>query len=142
MPNIMRNITEIARLGAQYRGDAFEPLGLKAFHGSYLLQISANPGISQEQLARNICINKSNVTRQAAVLEEEGFIRRQPSEQDKRVMQLYPTQKTLDVLPQIRQVLHSWRSQLLAEISEEEQVLLERLLEKIKARAEEVVEAL
>lgn len=142
MPNIMRNITEIARLGAQYRGDAFAPLGLKAFHGSYLLQISANPGISQEQLARNICINKSNVARQAAALEEAGFIRREPSEQDKRVMCLYPTEQALEVLPQIRQVLHSWRSQLLTDISEEEQVLLESLLEKIKAKAEKVVEGL
>lgn len=142
MPNIMRNITEIARLGAQYRGDAFAPLGLKAFHGSYLLNISANPGISQDQLAKNICINKSNVARQAAVLEEAGFIRREPCEQDKRVMRLYPTQKALSLLPQIREVLAAWRSRLLSDISPEEQALLESLLQKIKTRAEEEVEAL
>lgn len=142
MPNIMRNITEITRLGAQYRGDAFAPMGLKAFHGSYLLNICADPGISQEQLAKNICINKSNVARQAAALEEGGFIRREPCEQDKRVMRLYPTEKALELLPQIRSIMAAWRTRLLADISEEEQVLLESLLEKIKARAEEVVEDL
>ena len=142
MPNIIRNITEIARLGAQYRGDAFAPMGLKAFHGSYLLNISANPGISQEQLAKNICINKSNVTRQVAVLEEGGFIRRQTCEQDKRVVRLYPTEKTMELLPQIRQVLTDWRSRLLEDISQEEQELLEHLLQKIKARAEEAVDTL
>lgn len=140
MPNIMRNITDITRLGAQYRAEAFAPLGLKAFHGSYLMQICANPGISQEQLAKNICINKSNVARQIVVLEEGDFVRREPCEQDKRVMRLYPTEKTLALMPRLREVMSTWRSLLLQDLSQEEQALLETLLNKIKARADQVLE--
>ena len=66
MPQIIRNITEITRCRIQYRTDKFAPLGLKACRGSYLQEICANSGISQEQLAKSICINKSNVARQAA----------------------------------------------------------------------------
>jgi len=129
-------------LGAQYRGDAFAPMGLKAFHGSYLLNICANPGISQEQLAKNICINKSNVARQIVVLEEGGFVRREPCEQDKRVMRLYPTEKTLALLPRLREVMRAWRTQLLQDLSPEEQALMEDLLHKNKAKAEKVVEGM
>lgn len=142
MPNIMRNITDITRLGIQYRSEAFAPMGLKAFHGSYLVNICANPGVSQEQLAKNICINKSNVARQAAALEEDGFIRREPCEQDKRVMRLYPTEKTLALMPQLKEVMRTWRTLLLQDLSEEEQELMEKLLQKIKARADEVVEGM
>ena len=78
MSQIIRDITEIARCGAQYRADLLAPLGLKGCHASYLTEICAQPGISQDQLAKRICINKSNVARQAATLEEEGFLTRTP----------------------------------------------------------------
>ena len=98
MPQIMKDITEITRVSVQYRTDAFAPLGLKACHGSYLQEICGRPGISQEQLAESICINKSNVARQAAILEEGGFIERKPCDTDRRIMRLYPTEKTLQLL--------------------------------------------
>ena len=99
MPRIAREINVLFRCGAQYRTEALAPMGLKACHASYLLEISAHPGISQDQLAQRILINKSNVARQVAVLEEEGYIRREPSPQDRRVMELYPTQKALVMKP-------------------------------------------
>ena len=137
MPQIIRDITEIARCGAQYRTEALSPMGLKACHASYLLEISAHPGISQDKLAAIICINKSNVARQTASLEEDGFILRVPCEQDKRIMQLYPTQKTLDLLPEIRQILTQWEDCLTAEVSEEERQILTRLLGRMKDKATE-----
>ena len=135
MSQIIRDITEIARCGAQYRSEALAPMGLKACHASYLTEICAHPGISQDQLAARICINKSNVARQAAILEEEGFIVRTPSQADKRIMQLYPTQKTLDLLPSISPILRQWEACLTSDISEEERALLERLLSKMKDKA-------
>ena len=137
MSQIIRDITEISRCGAQYRTEALSPMGLKACHASYLLEISTHPGISQDKLAARICINKSNVARQTASLEEDGFIQRIPCEQDKRIMQLYPTQKTLDLLPEIRQILTQWEDCLTAEVSEEERPILNRLLGRMKDKATE-----
>ena len=108
MSQIIRDITEIARCGAQFRLDQLSPMGLKSCHASYLAQICACPGISQDGLARKIYINKSNVARQAVVLEEEGYIIRRPSEADKRVMELYPTEKAQEVLPKIMEIFTSW----------------------------------
>ena len=102
MSQIIRDITELTRCGAQYRLDQLSPMGLKACHASYLTEICACPGISQDGLARRICINKSNVARQAAVLEEEGFITRTPSPADKRVMELYPTRRRWICCPRSR----------------------------------------
>ena len=135
MSQIIRDITELTRCGSQYRLDQLSPMGLKACHASYLTEICACPGISQDGLARRICINKSNVARQAAVLEEEGFITRTPSPADKRVMELYPTQKALDLLPQIRAILTRWEDCITGDLTEEEKDQISVLLAKMKIRA-------
>ena len=135
MSQIIRDITEIARCGSQYRTDRLAPMGLKACHASYLTEISAHPGISQDQLAARICINKSNVARQAATLEEEGFILRTPSPTDKRILQLYPTEKALDLLPEISPILGCWEACLTADLTEAEVRTLETLLSRMKDKA-------
>lgn len=141
MSNIIKDITEITRCGIQYRTDKLAPLGLKACHGSYLTEICAQPGISQEQLAKCICINKSNVARQVAILEEGGFLQRMPNWEDKRIMKLYPTQKTLDLLPKIMDIMDAWQELLVKDLSWDEQELLEGLLEKMRSRASDWMEA-
>lgn len=140
MYQIIRDITEITRCGVQYRTDRFVPMGLKACHGSYLIEICANPGISQEQLAQSICINKSNIARQAAALEEAGFIQRCACGKDKRVMRLYPTEKTTALLPEILQIMNSWQDMLTQDLSDSEQALLERMLARMKQRASTYME--
>ena len=135
MSQIIRDITEIARCGVQYRSDKLAPLGLKSCHASYLTEICENPGISQDKLARRICINKSNVARQVAVLEEEGFITRTPSATDKRIMQLFPTQKTLDLLPRISRILTGAEAFLTADLTPEEKELLADMVARIKDKA-------
>jgi DNA-binding MarR family transcriptional regulator len=75
------------------------------------------------------------VARQAAILEEDGFITRTPSQSDKRIMQLYPTQKTLDLLPSIAPILRQWEACLTSDITEDEKELLERLLSRMKDKA-------
>jgi DNA-binding MarR family transcriptional regulator len=140
MSQIIRDIIEIARISVQYRGDQLAPMGLKSCHASYLTEICAKPGISQDGLARIICLNKSNVARQAAILEEDGFIIRKPSAADKRVVELYPTEKTLELMPQISQVLKSWETRIADSLTEEERQSLSDLLAKMKDRATEYME--
>ena len=135
MSQIIRDMLEISRCGVQYRSDNLAPMGLKSIHASYLTEICANPGISQDKLARIICINKSNVARQVAVLEEDGFVRRVPSAADKRVMELYPTEKTMELLPQINSMLTCWENCITQDLTEQEKELVTFLLSKMSSRA-------
>ena len=132
---LVKDITEVTRCGAQYRTDRLAPMGLKGCHASYLEEICADPGISQDKLAQRICINKSNVARQIVVLEEDGFVQRAPSPNDKRIMELYPTEKTKELLPQIKQILNSWEDWLTQDLTEEEARTVANALVKMKARA-------
>ena len=140
MSDIIRNMTEITRCGSQYRAEQLAPLGLKACHASYLTEICDDPGISQDQLAQRICINKSNVARQVAALEEDGFIRRCPCTVDKRVMRLYPTEKTIALMPQIASILDDWDRCLTAELTACEREYLSHMLQRMKEKAAERME--
>ena len=140
MSQIIQDISKIARCGVAYRSEKFAPMGLKACHDRYLTEICASPGISQEHLSKSISFNKSNVARQVAALEGSGFIERRTCGKDKRVMRLYPTEKALSVLPQIIQITNAWQDRLIQDLSDEEQLLLESLLLRIKNRASACLE--
>lgn len=140
MPALMYNIVHIARVAVQYRGEELAAFGLKSCHASYLAVICHNPGITQDQLARRIFINKSNVARQLVVLEEGGFVERKPSPDNKRATLVYPTQKALDVLPEIHRIFRDWEAFVAQDLTEEERALAVKMLEKIHTRSGEWME--
>ena len=135
MPDLMHHVTDIARCAALYRQEQLASLGLKSCHASYLDTICSYPGITQDQLARRIFINKSNVARQLVNLEEDGFVERRPSPGDKRAIQVFPTEKAKEVLPEIVRIFRVWESFVAQDLSEEERKVLVAMLEKMKARS-------
>lgn len=135
MPALMHNISAISRCAAAYRQEELAPLGLKAIHASYLVTLCRDPGLTQEQLAKRVFVNKSNAARQVAALEEAGFVTRSPSEEDKRAMLVYPTEKAYEALPKIRQTFREWESLAAQDLTEEERQLLVTMLSKMRDRA-------
>ena len=140
MPDLMHHITEIARCAALFRQEELTPLGLKSCHSSYLAAICTSPGITQDQLARRIFINKSNVARQLAILEEDGYVERRQAPDDKRAIQVFPTQKAKDAMPEIIRIFRAWEAFVAQDLSEEERKALVAMLEKMKARSADWME--
>ncbi len=135
MSQFHSDMLAIIRCGNQFRNEQVAPFGLRACHIGYLSRICYHPGISQDQLTQIMFVNKSNVARQAAILEKNGFITRTPSPTDKRVMELFPTQKALDVLPQLRAIVEQWDQILTQELTSEEVETVSAIVAKLKDRA-------
>lgn len=140
MPKLMHDLTDIARCAAQYRQEELAPLGLKACHASYLSAICLCPGITQDQLARRIFINKSNVARQLAILEEDGFVERRTSIEDKRAIQVFPTEKAKECMPKIHEIFRTWETLVARDLTDEERRVLVAMLDKMKDRAADWME--
>lgn len=136
MTAYMKYINIISRCAAQYRNERLENSDLNGCQCTYIINICKNPGISQDELADMIYINKSNVTRQLSALEENGYITRSLRESDRRVTEVYPTRKALDILPEIKEFLHIWNEYITSDLTEEEKqqffTLLERIADKAK----------
>lgn len=139
MPGIMRMINILSRCHAAYRAERLREEELNSGHYNYVLGIHFNPGISQEQLARHVCLDKCSVTRHLAKLEEGGYVERRASETDKRVMLVYPTDKLEELVPKIREINSQWTDYLLEGLSQEEVEQFEATLLKIARRAKEYV---
>lgn len=128
-------INTIARCTIQYRSEQLEGTEINGYQCVYILHICQHPGVSQDALGKAIFINKSNVTRQLSLLEASGFITRKTSEDDHRVIEVFPTEKAQNLLPRVRKVIQQWNAFLTAEFSEEEKVVFETLLQRMTDKA-------
>ena len=139
MPSLMRQINITSRCATLYRDRELCGTGLAGCHTPYLLTLYRRPGISQEELARSLNVNKSTVTRQLAAMEKEGYICREPSPDDRRSMLVYPTQKAHDLHNQLSGILRAWSGYLTADFTDEERETLSRLMNRVAQRAEAYV---
>ena len=139
MHPFMKQISVIYRCAMMYRENELGETGLAGNHTPCLLALYRNPGISQEELARQVHHNKSTITRQLAALEAGGYVRREPSPDDRRATLVYPTEKALALQGRIRSILHGWNDYLTADLTEDERETLSRLIERVTERAERYV---
>ena len=135
----MRKINVISRCEGIYRQDKLKESGLGPCHHSYILAISYHPGMTQDQLAKHICINKSGVTRHLSYLEEKGYVERRADQHDKRAICVYPTQKMLDILPEVKKIVKNWNDYLTQDIDPEELACFKRVLDTIAERAQKYI---
>ncbi|MGN1095057.1 MAG: MarR family winged helix-turn-helix transcriptional regulator [Eubacteriales bacterium] len=136
MSSLMRKINIISRCESLYRSDKLNETKLGACHHSYVLAICRHPGMSQEQLSKHLYINKSNVARQLSYLEENGYVSRRSDSSDKRISAVYPTQKMLDVFPEVIKTAKDWSEYIFSDLSEEELEAFSKTLEKVSQRAQ------
>lgn len=142
MATLMRQISVTYRCAMQYRERELADTGLGGCQTPYILALYRRPGITQEELARELDVNKSSVTRQLASLEEKGYIYRMSDDGDRRILRVYPTESALALKERLWCVLAEWSDFLTSDFSEEERDLLNSMMARISAKAEEYVHGL
>ena len=138
MATIMRKMNVISRCESIYRTQESSDLLAGIYH-SYVFAICNNPGLSQDKLAKHLCINKSSVTRHLSCLERDGYVERVSSKEDKRETLVYPTQKMLDILPEVTSITKEWNSLVAEGISDEELELFHKILDRMLEKSIEIV---
>ncbi len=135
----MRQISITYRCAMRFRENELADTGLAGCQTPYLTALYRHPGISQEEMARELNVNKSTVARQLASLEDKGYVRRESSPADKRIILVHPTEKAISLKARLFSCYHDWNSYLTQDFTEEEQAQLSRLMARIAARAEDYV---
>ena len=136
----MKMLNNISRSQAVYRHNKISAADMQAGQYAFALAICREPGRSQEEIARELCLNKSTVARNLNSLEENGYITRTPLPNDKRQFSVYPTDKMLSLLPEIKQVSLEWMALLSEGIPQEELDIFDSVLERMQARAREIIQ--
>lgn len=134
MASFTHNLNIVGRCTQMQRSRKLKELGVGGGQVPYLLRLCRCPGLTQEELARALYVNKSTAARQLAGLERAGYVQRRPG--DRRCLRVYPTDRALEILPQIRQVVRQWNDYLLEGLSEPEREALIATMERVSERAQ------
>lgn len=96
---LSRAMTKIAE-------EEFAPTGLTPMYGYLIRLVNGAPGISQKEIAEKLAITPSTLTRFIDKLESKQLVERKVNGKS---VQVYPTQKGLELEPVIRQASSSLR---------------------------------
>lgn len=140
MAKFMKMLNNISRSQAIYRSNKITAKDMQSSHFAFALAICRVPGRSQEEIAQELCVNKSTVARNLNYLEEKRYILRKPLPNDKRQFSVYPTDKMLKVLPEIRNASREWIELLSEGIPQNELDIFNSVLSRMQERAREIIE--
>ena len=140
MSKFMKMLNNISRSQAIYRQSKVSANDLQGCHYAFVLAICREEGRSQEEITRELCVNKSTVARNLNYLEEKGYITRIPLKNDKRQFSVYPTEKMLSVLPEIKKASIEWMELLSEGIPKEELDIFDSVLSRMQEKAREIIE--
>ena len=87
------NVNALARVVNKQWTKAFEKFDLSPAHGYLLRAVLTNPGISQKQLADELRLEKSTITRFVEALEQKGLVERWKNSNDARETGVYATKQ-------------------------------------------------
>lgn len=133
--SIGRWISLLYRYGQMYAGEELKEYGVGKGQYIFLNALYRKDGINQERLSDDLKIDKGTTAKALKKLEEDGFVKRLVSHEDKRSYNIHLTEKGHEVVPKIKEVLVNWRNILTEGLSEEEKEQALDLLERMGGRA-------
>lgn len=78
--------------------------GIDMSHADYLLALSLDEGMTQQDLARELFVSQAAVARTTKTLCEKGIVRRVADDHDKRIHRIFFTEKGTELVPLVRSV--------------------------------------
>jgi DNA-binding MarR family transcriptional regulator len=115
-----RWISLLYRYGQMYVTKELEPFHIGKGQFLFLLALYQKDGLLQEELAKQLNIDKGTTARAIYKLEEEGYVIRKSGERDRRSNQVYLTDKARDFKPHLYSVLLQWTDILCQGLTDDE----------------------
>ena len=130
-PGLAFLLAQVGAHAAAKFAERLEPLKLTPAHAGILRAISAEPGISQQQLAAWLGMFPSRLVLVLDELERAGLLQRKALPSDRRTYALQLTAKGRDKLQAIGRLARDHQEKLCAALSAGEQETLAALLSRI-----------
>lgn len=119
-----------------------KPYGIGSGQYIFLSAIHGNQGISQKDLTNLIKIDKTTTAKALKKLEENGFVYRVHDADDKRYYKLYLTEKGIDFIPILNDILDKLTQELNVGMDHEEYISTLKSLNLILDNVQKTVETL
>ena len=98
-----------------------------------LLNMKKNKILRLEEIAKELLVEDIDRFNEAIKkLEEEGYVRREKDNLDKRANKVFLTEKGMDIKEDIYKILSQWESIISQSLEKEERILMINLLQVMK----------
>ena len=139
MPKLMKDMNIISRCQLSYRTEMLKG-ELCGCHHSFVLAICGRPGMTQDEISRELCLNKSTVARALTQLEERGYVKREQKPDDKRSVLVFPTDKMTEILPTVKEITDKWNEMLSEDIPSDQLEIFVSVLNKMSEKAKQITQ--
>lgn len=128
---LAKYISKLYRQGNAFLTKKFNRYNIGSGQYMFLIQLYNHDGLSQEEIAARLNIDKGTTARAIKKLEDQGYITRIKDECDKRANKIFITQKAEDIRTDFFRILGQWNDILTSGLTEEEVELVLKLMKKI-----------
>ena len=111
--DLTMNLYTISRCTHNYYARELRKLNITMGQFPFIMGVVENEGISQEKLSQTILISKSTTAAIIRQLLDAGLITRAVDPNDRRNFRLFATEKALDLVPKIQDVINKCHSEIL-----------------------------
>ena len=139
MNNLFRYFSIISKHSNVYLDKALEQFELCGCHRVFIKRITENPGITRDKIKQIAHVHPSNTTRTIDYMESLGYIIKKISEQDKRICELYPTEKLKEVYDVLVKAENEWIDIITKGMSTEELEVFTKSLEVMTTNSIECI---
>ena len=136
--DILRQIGTIARALDSIANIEFKEMQLNRGQYLYLVRIKENPGIISDHLAGMLSVDRTTTARSVKKLEQNGLIKKESDQQNKKIKHLFVTEKGQQLAEKIEQENAYSNKQMLTGLDSKQVEALSKSLKKMEqnARAE------
>ncbi len=106
----------------------------------YLSQLYTRDGLTQDEMATKISVDKAATTRTIQGMEKKGLIVRHSNEKDHRSKYVYLTDKAKQMEEHIREIQKKWSDYIMQDMTVSEEELFAKQLKQMSVRAREINE--
>jgi DNA-binding MarR family transcriptional regulator len=129
--NAGRLIWAAHRKSLQYVAERLRDCDIDVGQFFFLRYILKHQGISQEEIASNLYLDKTTVSKGVNQLVGRGYIQKKTNPKDKREKQLFVTQKAAGMEEKIDTIYEEINAAMFNALSEKEMNQLTKILQKI-----------
>lgn len=125
-------MNQVLHLYFQRSMHLFRDVKLYPAQGGLLWTLRKNNGVAQKDIAGKLGVKPPSITVMIKKMEAQGYIYRKQDEKDQRIIRIFLTPKGEETADHMSEVMAILAKQAFANMSEEEIMLLRRLLLQMK----------
>lgn len=118
-----------------YINNNTKDLGIGASEYIFIMEIYRNDNISQEELSKNLIIDKAATARAIKSLEEKEYIIRKKDKKDKRTNRIELTKKGIEIKDRLSKLLEEWGDTVTKDMDKETIELVLGIIKEMSKKA-------